>query len=127
MDRRRLLIALSSGSLSLSGSWATRLAARTKARADPQDSVVIGLADLVTDPDAAREIGWRYLTQYADALERFDNVVQIASREHHTVEDLLRDLNAQKKRDFLRGQTVVLDGWVLSRTEVGVCVLLGLA
>ncbi len=86
-----------------------------------------GLAQLFTRPDSAIVIGRRYLSRepgegppraLASDLQRASAGDPAAAR---------TDLRDRVRRDFERGDTVLLDGWVLARSECHACAAVALA
>jgi hypothetical protein len=84
--------------------------------------------------ESARVIGQRYLElapSEADP-ERLmalichsdENRARLA---HANTEQLREILLDQQRMDFVRGRTVMIDGWVLSETEVRLCALAAIA
>ena len=89
------------------------------------------ITELLRHPDSARRIGATYLQQHGDAaLRQIDlrSIVGTASpaatrdnrREH------LKVIRTRIRRDFAEGRTVNVDGWILSETEVALCVVAAL-
>ena len=83
--------------------------------------------------EAARAIGLRYLSQTPEDHDR-DALAEriLASVSNEAIDALplatLRSKFQQRfASDFDRGETVLIDGWVLSRTEVRLCALLALS
>lgn len=77
------------------------------------------------DPDALRHIAERYFADHpaeksAEFLER-ELLAAVAAGT--TGASLVDAIAAAVRRDFAAGSTVVLDGWILSRTEVRLWVL----
>ncbi|MBK9022298.1 MAG: hypothetical protein IPL72_20985 [Sulfuritalea sp.] len=77
------------------------------------------------DPDALRHIAEKYFASHpaeksADFLERELLAAVAASGAGKSLVDAIA---AAVRRDFTAGNTVVLDGWILSRTELRLWVL----
>lgn len=77
------------------------------------------------DPDALRHIAEKYFASQpkeksAEFLER-ELLAAVAASGAGT--SLVEAIAAAVRRDFATGNTVVVDGWVLSRTEVRLWVL----
>ena len=94
-------------------------------------SLIDRLATWLSDSEAARELGRAYLDAYPH--ERSAGAITAALRLGLDVlpfsvsDERLRALfHASVNRDFEQGRTVVLDGWVLSRTEIRLCGLAAL-
>jgi hypothetical protein len=85
------------------------------------------LAGLLQTP-SAREIGSRALTCSAcepDPLRLASSLVETFPRsvDRAGPEELRRLVDQRIREDFAGGRTVLIDGWVLSRTEVQLCAL----
>lgn len=82
---------------------------------------------LFADPANARFVGTRYLKFYPDrALKEFvlqdlgSDFTALALRDDPALEKYIAD---RQRRDFSRGNTVIVDNWILSRTEASLCAL----
>lgn len=92
------------------------------------------LSCLFRHPEGAAQLGQRYLETTADKpdimrlVELIGKHLELESGPIHKVpEDELRASLARRIRtDFSRGNTVALDGWVLSVTEARLCALVSL-
>ena len=83
--------------------------------------------DLFTDLGPPRAIGHRYLQDFSQEGNRA--FLRRAITGHKQLHDArqLRALLAQKREhDFRNGDIAIVDGWVLSRTEVRTCALIAL-
>ena len=83
-----------------------------------------GLFGLFGDLDSARSIGKRYLDLYPNGKDRallLAERIQIAQL--RTSGELLKVLARKRELDFQNRETVLIDGWILARTEVEVCAL----
>ena len=84
---------------------------------------------LLGDLRGAREIGARYLAlepaeRSADVLAR--HLLRDPHKIAFSVTDtaaLRQALAAGRTRDFASGDTVIIDGWILARTEARLCAL----
>lgn len=94
--------------------------------ATPPRAIVAELNQLFSDPDSARAVGRRYLELHPEQadLQVLLNGARLGSEIHRS--SLKEALDHQRKQDFLRGDTIVLDGWLLARSEVYVCAILAL-
>lgn len=85
------------------------------------------VAGLFGSPASAARIGAEYLRQYPDCAEwprlMADAGIDIESALLNRRERAAAFAEA-RGRDFLAGHTVVLDGWVLARSEVACCGIL---
>jgi hypothetical protein len=93
----------------------------------PAPSPGAGLALAFRHRDSAIAVGRRYLDRYPDdsqpavlarGLQRAATGDPAAAR---------AALRTQVRQDFARGDTVLLDGWVLARSECRACAALALA
>jgi hypothetical protein len=82
------------------------------------------LFGLFGDLDSARSIGKRYLALYPNGKDRallLAEHIQIAQL--RTSGELIKVLAGKRELDFQNSKTVLIDGWILARTEVEVCAL----
>jgi hypothetical protein len=94
------------------------------------------LADKVTGlfhhREHAKAIGLCYLQQHPDKAN-IDLLIADAGIDGHPYRgdrslSLLKTLvDASQSRDFIEGRTVMLNNWILSRTEVSLCALAALS
>jgi hypothetical protein len=119
--RRREFLALGAGLLA--GLAAPR---RARAAVPTRDPV----ARLFAHPDSARIVGRRYLEAFPQRAERArleaDCVNRVALAADADATAWREALAALRRREFADGETVVLDGWVLARSEASLCALLAL-
>jgi hypothetical protein len=129
VTRRSVLMALvRAGGLALTLGRRVAIAATSSL---PTDSVVAKLRSLVSDPVGARCIGQIYLSQASAESDPTRLASLILSSLDLTSQDALRLqraalsklFGARVRADFAAGRTVVLSGWILSRTEARVCAL----
>jgi hypothetical protein len=78
--------------------------------------------------EAARAIGEAYLRQLGVAVTRASILTHTAGALHilgaaRSQKAALTDLTGAVRRDFQDGRILLLEGWVLSRTEVELCAL----
>jgi hypothetical protein len=95
------------------------LAPRRAAAAGP----TARLAGIFREPASARAIGRAYLRQApeeADAARPLD-LIHPGDCAALSTTELRRAVAARQRADFAAGRTVLLDGWVLSRTEARLC------
>jgi hypothetical protein len=82
-------------------------------------------AMLFSDPQGAREIGRRYLALFPEAADLQDFKNSLLPEDEGNSPDRIRARLAELRRsDFAAGRTIVLDGWILARSEVQACALL---
>lgn len=83
-------------------------------------------ATLFKDPEGAAAVGRRYLALYpedADA-DRLTSILFDRAVPPGASADALRaTLSRRRQRDFAEGETVVVDGWLLARSEARACAL----
>jgi hypothetical protein len=75
---------------------------------------------------AARAIGRRYLADHPDEADAGRLAHQLFGKDGAapvTAADLRRAVDAARSRDFARSDTVVIDGWLLARSEARLCAL----
>ncbi|MBU1190602.1 MAG: hypothetical protein KKE76_02710 [Gammaproteobacteria bacterium] len=111
----------------LRGLKATTLTAqRTDSRA-----LMRTLAGLFPRPANARAVGISYLRQYPERSDRHQLLTDLgldtAGAGMHDAPSLLNHLRDGQQRDFITGDTVTVNRWILSRTEASICALLALA
>jgi len=91
------------------------------------------LESLLTDMSGARAIGVRYLAlapEEADRAELAASLFSGFSEPPGSPIEFTRlrgTLAARRDRDFASGDTVVIGGWILARTEARLCALAALA
>jgi len=82
------------------------------------------LLELFTDQDAPGLLGQRYLDLYPHHRARaLLLAMRIQSVRPQTSWALKRMLTRQRESDFQNGETVLVDGWLLARSEVEACAL----
>jgi hypothetical protein len=98
-----------------------------RARPAPDATPAIGLAQIFERPASAIVIGRRYLDRYPDdhASLALASELLRASRGEPARAHL--DLRARIRRDFERGDSVLLDGWILARSECRACAAVALS
>ena len=120
MKRRNFIVAMSSALASLhfcgnaSGNQDAELINSTQAQ----------LKAMFNDPANARDIGQFYLDAYPDQATQAYLEQQIGLGNNP---DPIKSFEDQRQQDFLVGNTVTMDGWVLAKAEVCVCALLALS
>jgi hypothetical protein len=122
--RRSILLGLLTVALeALAGGLVTRLvpARNRRVGADPAP------LDFFGDRNAAAAIGARYLASHPEDRDggRILREMALTTRPR-TRAELHERLCEQHARDFADDRTVVVDGWVLSRTEARLCALTAL-
>jgi hypothetical protein len=94
------------------------------------DSWSTRLLRLVDDNSVVRSLGQAYLSLHAHergaaALSKLlgSALMFPTAREHTADQGLDTLLSAKLRRDFEQRDTVILNGWILSRTEARLCAL----
>lgn len=127
-EDRRLILRLAASTAIVAATpaaWAGPARAGASCGAD----LASRLASLIPHADSAARIGGRYL---ASAPAEADAGLLVSSilggEEHEAVGDavLRRVISDSRQRDFVDGNTVSVDGWILSRTEARLCALVAL-
>ncbi len=85
------------------------------------------LAAIFEHLDSAVAIGRRYLSRYPDERASRALAAELQRASGHDPAAARTDLRARVRRDFERGDTVLLDGWVLARSECHACAAIALA
>lgn len=96
----------------------------TRERAYPVANMKRVLLELFTDQDAPRLLGKRYLELYPQhRTHAFLLAKRIQSVQPPTTMALKKMLTRLREANFYNGETVIIDGWLLARTEVEACAL----
>ena len=118
---RRTFLSLAAGA----AAWAGALPAMLRPLPEPPAGA--GLALAFKHRESAMAVGRRYLSRYPeDVRPRLlaRDLRRAGAGDPATARSALR---AQVRRDFERGDTVLLDGWILARSECQACAALALA
>lgn len=114
----------------LLGAMVLGVAASTPAALDRWRDMLTDIAALFRHPESARRIGRRLLAERpADSRVLLRHTAELrralaAADDPDARRSMLRRHAA---RDYAAGNVVLVDGWVLSRTEAHLCALLALA
>jgi hypothetical protein len=90
-------------------------------------------SELLPHADAARLIGERYLVLVPEerSARRLHHALfgntDTGDAKHQTLAHLRELIDTRRRHDFTVGNTVILDGWLLARTEARLCALSVLA
>ncbi len=107
------------------------MAAARNARPADSRTLARALIGLFSTPANARAIGLCYLRAYPERSDRrlllADLGLDAAGTGAHDVPSLRRHLRDAQQRDFIAGDTVMVNRWILSRTEANVCALVALS
>jgi hypothetical protein len=115
LTRRRLLIAAAGflGTVAAGPSAIVQLIERLA----PADAAAL-LRGLITDREGAAQLGRTYLDAHPSEASRAALVRQLADPIAPTsAERAARGVGKRIREDYAIGHTVVVEGWVLSRTE----------
>ena len=128
--RQFLRLSASTGlaSFALSCSWPGVTAVLASERFSSSD-LASALTTLFKDPEGASAVGRRYLALHpdeADADRLSEALFDTAQPFRPTAKTLRSDLSRQRECDFRDGDVVILDGWLLARSEARVCALTAL-
>jgi hypothetical protein len=118
MKRRQFSLAIFGGSLLGLTGLSNRLAANP----------ISIVASLFTHHHSAIALGKHYLALFPEEANYEWLTTQTLRRLPANTESqaLKKALKRQSQKDFYDGNTVMVEGWVLSRTEVRLCALLAL-
>jgi len=95
-------------------------------RFTPAQDATERLVGLLHDGESARAVGRAYLLQEpaeADVTHLMALLDPVGVAARGEAELLRQTIAARHRNDFGCGRTVILDGWILSRTEVRLCAL----
>lgn len=112
--RRKFLLGAAMAALAAAWPWSPASAARP--------------IPLPLDPASARAIGRRYLDLAPGEADR-SHLLKLLHLPDPRLQawpkrdDLVRHLGALRDREFFSGDSVLIDGWVLSRSEARICAL----
>lgn len=81
-------------------------------------------AAILASPRAARRIGRRYLAIAPGEADPVRLAATLPALRDPVAQR--RALDAARRRDFAAGDTVILDGWILARSEARLCALAAL-
>ncbi len=133
MTRRRFLLSTVTGLLGAYGLCRDPAAAIAHHSSQfPSNAIETELKTLFSSIENARAVGRRYLILFPDEANRrflLENSVLNALRRWPATDraSLRKALCRQRSQEFLNGNTVILDGWVLARCEAHLYALMALA
>lgn len=87
---------------------------------------------MLSDPKGAKVLGMRYLAMYPEEAD-VNKLLAVFGRSPEDIKSfcdqptLRKSLGSSQEKDFREGNTVIVDGWVLARTEARVCALAALS
>lgn len=126
MTRRELLGGLAGALVWLCGTRANAGLSWPAPIPGNDDGLVGKIRSLVSDVASAQSVGARCLVECPEvAMGAIGRVRDLSDVRVAESPARFRDkFVEQRRRDFLRGDTIVLDGWVLARCEADVCAAL---
>jgi hypothetical protein len=89
-------------------------------------SIKEALAALLSDLSAPKAIGDRYLKLHPEKGNLAMLFAEAGLSEKMSARSCKEIIYTKRQQDFLRGETITLDGWILVKSEVGVCAILAL-
>lgn len=81
------------------------------------------LRALFSDIDAARVLGMRYIDLYPSEAQRIVLLDKLFLSAPRTSRELKTIISLEREYDFQNNRTIIIDGWILARTEAEVCAL----
>jgi hypothetical protein len=123
--RRRLLVA-AAGIIAAAAAGPSAILPLIERLTSPDTAGL--LRGLITHRDSAAQLGRSYLDAHPNEARSAALVRQLAGPIALTsAERAAREVAARVRADYARGRTVVIEGWVLSRTEARLYALVALA
>lgn len=135
MKRRQFLLSILSGLVCAFGLREGQTSGTVALASDNHrfaESIATRIEPLFSDVENAWAVGRRYLARFPDQadcallLER-SGLAGFQSNLPTETTWLKKALDQRRKQDFLAGDTVTLDGWILAQSEVCLCALLVLS
>ena len=123
MDRRRFVLLSTIGGLSLSLPFSC-----SQATMDEQDPQLLQAKSLaaIWNPDEIKKIGDLYRAQFPGEKSEGVLIKKLLAQLPSDPSDIENDLQRLTIKDFQDQATVLLNGWLLSRTEARQCALFSL-
>ena len=82
------------------------------------------LEQMFSDPEAPRSVGRSYLEIYPQEADKRQLMWSIlGAKSPQDLDTFRRVLHSRRNQDFHRENFVIVDGWMLSRTEARLCAL----
>ena len=104
-----------------------RLSIDTSDKASDDTALAKVLVGLFSDPDGAAFIGRSYIELYPERAEQesllHDLGSELTGPASRNDPRLREFVSYRQQRDFERGDTVIINNWILSRSEVSLCAL----
>jgi exosome complex RNA-binding protein Rrp42 (RNase PH superfamily) len=79
---------------------------------------------LIWDTETVIAVGNQYRVQYVDENSEQALAKKLVQNLSGTGEKMIKNLNQKIKEDFEEDSTILIDGWILSKTEARQCALL---
>lgn len=121
MKRRKFIIgAVSVTAVSISGAYLflNRDIVYDPLIAEPQS------LSLIWDTETVIAVGNQYRVQYVDENSEQALAKKLVRDQSDSGEQMIKNLNQKIKEDFEKDNTLLIDGWILSKTEARQCALL---
>ena len=123
-SRRRIILSLVFSAPFFSGIWLWRESWSSPAAASLRPLLKSRLRDVFTDLDAARDVGRHYLAVCPEETRLVRLTEGLLTGEAlKNFEAFVERIAELRVRDFENNDTVIVDGWVLARSEARVCAL----
>ena len=113
----------------LSGLGVSAMARPTLTACAPEYNPKVSEPELLStiwDPTAISEMGQSYRQQFIDENSERILVKLLDIKASDEDSRIIENLSKQIQEDFKQGNTVALDGWILSKTEARQCALYSL-
>ena len=135
MQRRQFILLMLAGVMGAVGlCGGQRLGRAAPAPEDrwPPGSLEAAIEQLFANPESARAVGRRYLERFPEQASRAllleNSGLAVRHGQLLNGEAVSRAaIDRRRKQDFLAGNTVILDGWILAQSEASLCALLALS
>jgi hypothetical protein len=124
MTRRRFLLSGTLVATTFASSSCSYSLTGLRASAISDGKIKAGLRQLFSDRAAARGLGKRYIDLYPREAQRillFEKLV--SSLQPGSSRELKAIIARERESDFQNNRIVIIDGWLLARTEAEVCAL----
>ncbi len=123
MKRRNFILSVVAGLSIIATKWHSR--SGNKHAAGPDRALLVsGLTELFSDVKTATDVGELYLRTYSGnvSLAHLLSGVGIDPQSSRVLSSA--DFHSRRQRDFQEGQTVLINGWLMARSELCACALL---
>jgi len=85
------------------------------------------ISSLFSDIGSAQSVGQRFIELYPDQANFALLLEGVGLRERAPTDFTTNDIDRLIREDFSSGHTVLIDGWVLAKTESNLCAILALS